>query len=244
MLCQPDQPLPPKLIGAKKKNELTLRWTSSCENGSPITSYILECQEINAHLDNYDAILATTTTTISSSEGEKQPRERISSSDKDLAFVQVYKGALKQFTVKKLSPSTCYAFRVACENAFGVSEFSKPTLIYTSRSVPSVPEPPHLVDASINTLRLAWGPKRGNETDYELQLHDLGSPHGFLSVYNGPLLEYECDGLKTCTVYQCRLRAKNEEGNSAWADSVAFSTLADIPQSPLRLQARAQNRLG
>lgn len=40
--CEPDQPLPPKLI-LRTKNSLQLRWNAPCDNGSHILSYILEC---------------------------------------------------------------------------------------------------------------------------------------------------------------------------------------------------------
>jgi fibronectin type III domain-containing protein 3 len=234
--CQPDQPAPPKLTGLKKKNELTLRWSNSNDNGQKITNFILEYQEINANLENFDVVVPRAEKT---DEPEKKTRDEAHT---DYAFTSVYKGPLKQFTVKKLNPSTCYAFRLAAENSCGISEFSKPTLIYTSRSVPSVPEAPLFIDATVSTIKLGWGPKRANESDYELQLIDsMTSIHGFLTVYNGPLLEYECTNLNKSTLYQFRLRAKNEEGNSAWSETKSFSTKADVPQMPLKLQTRIQN---
>lgn len=39
--CEPDQPLPPKLI-ARSRNTLQLRWSQVNDNGSPILYYILE----------------------------------------------------------------------------------------------------------------------------------------------------------------------------------------------------------
>ncbi|XP_055375585.1 fibronectin type-III domain-containing protein 3A isoform X2 [Condylostylus longicornis] len=42
--CEPDQPLPPKLI-ARTKNSLQLRWLAPCENGSHIAQYILEADD-------------------------------------------------------------------------------------------------------------------------------------------------------------------------------------------------------
>lgn len=42
--CEPDQPLPPKLI-ARTKNSLQLRWNAPADNGAHIQHYVLECDE-------------------------------------------------------------------------------------------------------------------------------------------------------------------------------------------------------
>ncbi|GFN79543.1 fibronectin type-iii domain-containing protein 3a, partial [Plakobranchus ocellatus] len=39
--CEPEIPAPPKLIN-KTKTSLSFRWNAVCENGSKITSYLLE----------------------------------------------------------------------------------------------------------------------------------------------------------------------------------------------------------
>lgn len=44
--CEPDQPLPPKLL-ARTKNSLQLRWNAPIDNGSHIQQYILECNDGN-----------------------------------------------------------------------------------------------------------------------------------------------------------------------------------------------------
>ncbi|CAF1539479.1 unnamed protein product [Adineta ricciae] len=43
--CEPDRPSPPKLLGGRLKNSLTLKWTATADNGSKITNYILEYDE-------------------------------------------------------------------------------------------------------------------------------------------------------------------------------------------------------
>ncbi|CAF1284500.1 unnamed protein product [Rotaria sordida] len=43
--CEPDRPAPPKLLGSRLKNSLTLKWTATSDNGSKILSYILEYDE-------------------------------------------------------------------------------------------------------------------------------------------------------------------------------------------------------
>lgn len=155
----------------------------------------------------------------------------------DSAYTQIYKGSFKQFIVKKLQPSTCYSFRVAAENVHGTSVFSKPVQIYTSGCVPDAPaDAPRLVDATKSSLTLEWGPKRANETDYELQMHDsedaTTSAYGYVTIYNGAQLTYQVTDLRRCCVYQFRLRARNDEGAGAWSETKRFKTKADVPKNP------------
>ncbi|XP_064455512.1 fibronectin type-III domain-containing protein 3A-like isoform X2 [Ornithodoros turicata] len=44
--CEPDVPQPPKLV-SRTKNSLSLKWNAPCDNGSKITSYVLECDQGN-----------------------------------------------------------------------------------------------------------------------------------------------------------------------------------------------------
>ncbi|XP_035829231.1 fibronectin type-III domain-containing protein 3a [Aplysia californica] len=42
--CEPDTPQPPKLM-TKTKTSLSLKWNATCENGSKISAYVLECDQ-------------------------------------------------------------------------------------------------------------------------------------------------------------------------------------------------------
>jgi hypothetical protein len=44
--CEPDRPTPPKLLGSRLKNSLTLKWPAAADNGSKILNYILEYDEV------------------------------------------------------------------------------------------------------------------------------------------------------------------------------------------------------
>ena len=46
--CEPDRPVPPKILGSRLKNSLTLKWTATSDNGSKILNYILEYDEVRA----------------------------------------------------------------------------------------------------------------------------------------------------------------------------------------------------
>ncbi|CAF1136420.1 unnamed protein product, partial [Didymodactylos carnosus] len=43
--CEPDRPLPPKLLGGRSKSALNLKWSAAIDNGSKILNYILEYDE-------------------------------------------------------------------------------------------------------------------------------------------------------------------------------------------------------
>ena len=49
--CEPDRPAPPKILGGRLKNSLTLKWTATADNGSKILNYILEYDEVGP-IDN------------------------------------------------------------------------------------------------------------------------------------------------------------------------------------------------
>lgn len=245
LACAPDRPAAPKSTGTKKKNELTVKWTAPTDNGAKIASYTLEYKQIddvqitedpnnnNNNSNNKSSINthAHHTTTISTNE-----------------YVPLYKGPLKQFIVKKLRPSQCYAFRVQAENSWGGSEFSPPCFVYTLGQVPRVPDPPRLLEATATSLTLVWASATSTNTgeqedsyyyyDYELQFLDSScqltpmQPHSFLTVYNGSALSYRLTELRRHTAYDFRLRARNEAGASGWSESRCFATLAARPQSP------------
>lgn len=102
--CEPDRPSPPKLLGSRLKNSLTLKWTAAADNGPKLSNYILEYDEVRANRRipstfSYDADMSL----------QGKGRE----------FVEVYRGTKKQFTLTKLTPATFYAFRLAAENSIG-----------------------------------------------------------------------------------------------------------------------------
>lgn len=64
----------------------------------------------------------------------------------------------------------------------------------------------------------------------------VAASHGFLTVFNGQHEVYEVRDLKRAMGYLFRVRAKNEEGSSAWSECVRFRTCADVPRPPSKLK--------
>ncbi len=55
--CEPDRPLPPKLLGSRLKNSLTLKWTATTDNGPKILNYILEYDEVRMNILTFYSFL-------------------------------------------------------------------------------------------------------------------------------------------------------------------------------------------
>lgn len=205
---QPEPSTPPKQVGPKRKNEICVKWGSAIDNGSKILNYILEAKIYEeTGSKNYD----TNDESSASEEEKKEANSETGPGKHD--FAVVYKGSLKQFTLKKLKPSTCYVFRVAAENSYGKGDYSKLSVGYTSGCVPNIPEPPYLIDSTVSSLNLGWQPslsvKNLDDLNFELQMLDIEDPnsvsHGFLTVYNGSMFSHKVTGLRLCCFYQFRV---------------------------------------
>jgi len=217
--CEPDEPFPPKNVGSRKKGELTFRWLAPNENGSKIINYTLEFKKLAFNL-NGDIV------------------------ETNEEFVQAYKGPLKQFILKKLSPATCYGVRLSAENSCGTSNFSKTAVACTSGCVPNTPDAPRLATAAVTSLGLHWQNDATSDDVYELQMFSiddsLAAQHGFLTVFNGQASSYTVTNLKRSSAYKFRLRANNDEGYSPWSESASYSTTGDLPGPPEKLRVRVQ----
>ncbi|XP_053404660.1 fibronectin type-III domain-containing protein 3A-like isoform X3 [Mercenaria mercenaria] len=154
-------------------------------------------------------------------------------------FVEVYNGVQKQYRVSKLTAATKYTFRLAAINNTGKSEYSEPVSFCTSGSAPSQPDPPMLSECYVTELVISWI-KRPNDDEFALQIDDQFSGHGFIPVYNGPLLSHRINGLRRNKEYKFRLAARNEEGSSKWSDIVAYKTLPARPDPPSKPQIKGK----
>ncbi|XP_011178347.1 fibronectin type-III domain-containing protein 3A isoform X2 [Zeugodacus cucurbitae] len=210
--CEPDQPMPPKLV-MRTKNSLHLRWTNPAANGSSIQHYLLEYD------DGKSGISLST----------RPSRQNIENEGHN--FVEATKTKGKHYTLTKLQPSTVYYFRMAAVNEVGMSLYSTICSYCTSNNPPTAPKPPKLHSSSSTTIRL-WWERRQQDGDYVLQILDPDSGHGYLNAYNGPDTNHECGELRRATSYQFRLRVENEAGSSPWSNEVTYQTASEKPGKP------------
>lgn len=95
---------------------------------------------------------------------------------------------------------------------------------------PPQPAPPKVHNVSTTTITLLWS-KRREDGDFILQSTNQGVG-GFINVYYGNELIYECTGLQRATAYQFRLGSKNDSGQSPWSEEITVSTLPNAPGRP------------
>lgn len=209
--CEPDQPLPPKII-AKTKNSLQLRWNAPLDNGSHILQYVLETDEGKGPAENGEPV-----------------------------FVEVMKMKGKQYSLSKLQPSTWYLFRLAAINAFGRSAYSETAAFSTAGNAPAQMPPPSLLDSATTSsqLHLFWH-RRNEDEEFVLQRSDPTSGHGFLNCYSGVETQTLCTKLQRATSYQFRVRAQNESGFSQWSEVATYSTNPERPGRPPRPQLKGK----
>ncbi|KAH1001926.1 hypothetical protein HUJ04_005882 [Dendroctonus ponderosae] len=136
-----------------------------------------------------------------------------------------------QYNLQKLQPATTYRFRLAAVNEVGRSAYSEPVSFRTTDMPPPQPAPPTLLAASVSSLHVQWQ-RRVEDEEYTLQMNDLRTKYGHLSVYNGRDTSYVCQRLASFSDYVFRLRATNEGGISSWSEEVTFRTKPDRPERP------------
>nr|VZI43230.1 unnamed protein product [Spirometra erinaceieuropaei] len=74
-------------------------------------------------------------------------------------FYNCYKGPQRFHKLNHLNPSTSYLLRVCATNSHGQSPWSDAVSATTSGLPPPTPEPPHLLEATSQSLRLSWRPR-------------------------------------------------------------------------------------
>ena len=154
------------------------------------------------------------------------------SSEGDREFTEMCKTKGKQYTATKLTPATWYTFRLAAVNECGRSEYSEPISYVTDGYPPPQPLPPKVHNVSTSSITLLWH-RRREDGDFVLQMTNQG-PQGYMNVYYGPDIIYECTRLQRATAYQFRLGSKTDSGQSPWSDEITISTLPDQPGRPTK----------
>lgn len=153
-------------------------------------------------------------------------------------FTELCKIKSKQFTVTKLTPATWYHFRLIAINDLGRSDYSETVSYITDGYPPPQPLPPKVHNVSTSSITLLWN-RRREDGDFVLQMTSQGS-QGYMNVYYGPELIYECTRLQRATAYQFRLGSKTESGQSPWSDEITISTLPEAPGRPSKPQVKGK----
>ncbi|GAB6022917.1 Fibronectin type III domain-containing protein 3B [Chamberlinius hualienensis] len=153
-------------------------------------------------------------------------------------YKEIFNGLHMQYKITKLVASTVYRFRLAAANEIGRSDFSVPVQFATTGGPPSQPLPPRLVEASVDSLSLAWQTLPNGDSCI-LQMEDMSTGHGFLNSYNGSESSYICTNLKRHQEYRLRLCIKSDVCGP-WSETVSFSTKPARPSAPSRPSAKGR----
>ncbi len=139
-----------------------------------------------------------------------------------------------------LLPGTTYHYRVAAENAAGLSAWSNVAEVTTPAAV--VPEAPTDLTAeavSASTIELAWTDNAEDETGYEVEMSTDGETFAWVETLPADTVAWSNGDLAPETRYWFRVRATGAEGDSDWSNVADATTLADIqlPAAPTDLVA-------
>ncbi len=132
-----------------------------------------------------------------------------------------------------LEPGKTFFFRVRAYNDDGVSAYTN--IIKTV--IPNPPlSPSNLVlkSKTASTITIGWSDNSNNETGFQLERSE-NNPLAFkiIDTIDADLIEYKNSKLKSNTIYYYRLTSFNQDGHSAFSDTIKVQTNSLIlPASP------------
>ena len=138
-----------------------------------------------------------------------------------------------------LSVGTAYDFRLLARNAGGDSGYSNEASATTP--TPDLPLSPDGFGASAlssSEIQLVWNDNSDNETGFRIEYRPVGGSFALLATAGADSTGFLVSGLAGFTGYEFRVRAFNDDGNSAWSDVAAATTpAASAPTAPTALAA-------
>lgn len=141
-----------------------------------------------------------------------------------------------------LSSATTYYYRVKAFNAAGPSEYSNTASGSTQYPVPASPAGLNVQPVSASELQLAWDDNSGNELGFIIERRSGNS--GTFSRIDTVATDqdsFEDTSLQAGSLYQYRICAYNEGGESGYSNIDGAETLELLPEPPSNLTAAGQS---
>lgn len=196
----PDPPTDLRLASdaddATTEDSITIEWTPSVANGSPLTGTEVH---MRLHVDKED-------------------------SWKDVTTAGLLTG-MHKFCISGLAPRANYCFRVRQSNAAGFSAFSETSPAFATKPIVA-PEQPHVVQVLANSVLVRWrhpGSMQVRDVQVQLRVEDAHSPRVWEDASTtkqqpGSVSE-EIQVIHLCagTAYRFRLRVDTSLGWSAYS---------------------------
>ncbi|CAL1288525.1 unnamed protein product [Larinioides sclopetarius] len=146
-------------------------------------------------------------------------------------FLPMYNGKETSYTCLRLMHNTSYKFRLCASNDEGSSPWSQVVSYSTLPDKPDRPGKPCLKGRTHSSFfKVAWDPPKEDGgcpvTEYNLE---MDSGDGFVSIYRGEELEYQCENLQPGKSYSFRVQCSSLGGTSEFSDTGCAVTLPVAP---------------
>jgi len=144
------------------------------------------------------------------------------------------------YTNTGVTPNVVYYYRVRSYNSGGDSGYSNEAPASANPDLPNVPTGLTATAVSNTQINLTWTDNSSNEVGFKIERKNgpTGTYTEIMTVGAG-VQSFNSTGLTGLTQYFFRIRAYNNDGNSAYTDEKDATTLIDPPGVPSGLSAAA-----
>ncbi|MGI5882945.1 MAG: fibronectin type III domain-containing protein [Dethiobacteria bacterium] len=138
------------------------------------------------------------------------------------------------FTDSGVTQDRVYSYRVRAYNSFGSSAYSNEASIITIYLSP----PSNLAAETVSSsqIKLSWKDNSTDETGFKLERKTSGGSFAQIAVLGKNVSSYTDTGLNNNIAYIYRVRAYNENANSAYSNE-SHATTGAVPSAPSDLLA-------